>query len=450
MQNAQGTAIQIDGLWALTVGNGAGAGATNTLFFTAGPNSETHGLFGSLAVTTATTPTQPDELAAYRSSDGSWSLDSDGTPGFNSATDQVFFNFSPPGVTGVAGDWTGSGHTDIGDFNNGVWHLDLNDNGVLDPGETFTFGQAGDQPVVGDWTGNGVTDIGVFRTAPDGVTGEFILDTNGDHIMDAGDETFTFGLATDHIVVGDWNGDGKTKVGVFRDAASFNPADAGDAIFSLDTNGNHQFDAGDQVFVFGLITDHLIVGDWNGAGKSEVGVYRDGSTAPAGNPLFAPGTALFSLDTNGDLTFDSGDQVFLYGLDDRPVRLRPLGEDAAPPTRGDTAGAVRGQRPRPRRRGAAHQAQLEPVVQQAIAAWAANGASATQLEAARVQIATLDDNLVGETSGNQITLDATADGWGWNTDTSERGLHVDRRRRSPGDAGQCRGRRDGSADGGRT
>jgi hypothetical protein len=40
----------------------------------------------------------------------------------------------------------------------------------------------------------------------------------------------------------------------------------------------------------------------------------------------------------------------------------------------------------------------------------------TQLESAQVQIGNLDDNLVGLTNGNQITLDATADGWGWNTD----------------------------------
>ncbi len=40
--------VVIDGLWALTFGNGANAGDRNTLFFTAGPNDEHHGLFGSL------------------------------------------------------------------------------------------------------------------------------------------------------------------------------------------------------------------------------------------------------------------------------------------------------------------------------------------------------------------------------------------------------------------
>ncbi len=38
----------IDGLWALSFGNGASAGPATTLFFTAGPNDEAHGLFGTL------------------------------------------------------------------------------------------------------------------------------------------------------------------------------------------------------------------------------------------------------------------------------------------------------------------------------------------------------------------------------------------------------------------
>jgi hypothetical protein len=39
----------IDGLWAIAFGGGATAnGPTNTLFFAAGPDEESHGLFGSL------------------------------------------------------------------------------------------------------------------------------------------------------------------------------------------------------------------------------------------------------------------------------------------------------------------------------------------------------------------------------------------------------------------
>jgi uncharacterized protein (TIGR03118 family) len=40
--------IAIDGLWGIGFGNGTGSGPTNSLFFAAGPDEETHGLFGSI------------------------------------------------------------------------------------------------------------------------------------------------------------------------------------------------------------------------------------------------------------------------------------------------------------------------------------------------------------------------------------------------------------------
>jgi uncharacterized protein (TIGR03118 family) len=46
--NPDGSTVNIDGLWALEFGNGSGAGPAQTLFFTAGPNNEKDGLFGTL------------------------------------------------------------------------------------------------------------------------------------------------------------------------------------------------------------------------------------------------------------------------------------------------------------------------------------------------------------------------------------------------------------------
>lgn len=43
-----GQPIAIDGLWGIGFGNGGNAGPMNTLFFAAGPNDESNGLFGSL------------------------------------------------------------------------------------------------------------------------------------------------------------------------------------------------------------------------------------------------------------------------------------------------------------------------------------------------------------------------------------------------------------------
>jgi uncharacterized protein (TIGR03118 family) len=49
VRDANGQAIAIDGLWTIKFGNGGNGGDRNTLYFTAGPNGESDGLFGSLA-----------------------------------------------------------------------------------------------------------------------------------------------------------------------------------------------------------------------------------------------------------------------------------------------------------------------------------------------------------------------------------------------------------------
>jgi uncharacterized protein (TIGR03118 family) len=51
LQDVNGNAIHIDGLWGLNFGNGVSSGPTNTLFFSAGINGGRDGLFGSLQPT---------------------------------------------------------------------------------------------------------------------------------------------------------------------------------------------------------------------------------------------------------------------------------------------------------------------------------------------------------------------------------------------------------------
>jgi uncharacterized protein (TIGR03118 family) len=48
MLTPSGSKLAITGLWGLAFGNGGASGPGNTLFFTAGPNDEMDGLFGSL------------------------------------------------------------------------------------------------------------------------------------------------------------------------------------------------------------------------------------------------------------------------------------------------------------------------------------------------------------------------------------------------------------------
>ncbi len=70
-------------------------------------------------------------------------------------------------------------------------------------------------------------------------------------------------------VVGDWNGDGKTETGVYNNV---------DGTANLDYNGNGNWDAGSDIarnFDVGYWTP--VTGDWNGDKKSKMGVFKDGS-----------------------------------------------------------------------------------------------------------------------------------------------------------------------------
>src|SRR6266545_887262 len=125
----------------------------------------------------------------------------------------------------------------------------------------FYLGQASDIPVVGDWNGDGLTKVGVFRD------GLWILDYNGNGQWDGPDIDRAFGLGQpgDRPVVGDWNGDHRTKAGVFRNG-----------FWLLDYNGNCAWDVNDRVFGFGMAGDTPVVGDWNGSGFGKIGIYRPG------------------------------------------------------------------------------------------------------------------------------------------------------------------------------
>ena len=110
----------------------------------------------------------------------------------------------------------------LGVFSGVYWYLDMYDTGTFGVGDgPFTFGFAGATPVVGDWDGSGKTELGVYNQ------GTWWLDTA------TGVQTFSFGFPstpgnTVIPVVGDWNGSGTTKVGVYCNGAWF-----------LDYDGSH-------------------------------------------------------------------------------------------------------------------------------------------------------------------------------------------------------------------
>ena len=51
LDGTTGSALNLDGLWALKFGNGGNGGDPNVLYFSAGPDDESHGLFGAITLT---------------------------------------------------------------------------------------------------------------------------------------------------------------------------------------------------------------------------------------------------------------------------------------------------------------------------------------------------------------------------------------------------------------
>jgi len=140
---------------------------------------------------------------------GLWKFDINGNGILEScAIDQCIENFGQSGDLPVVGNWDGAGEK-IGIFRpqSGEWLLDLNDNGMWDgsPVDRLLgpFGQFGDRPVVGDWDGTGVIRIGVFRPS----TGQWFLDMNSNGRFDdcSVDACLgPFGQTGDRPVAGKW------------------------------------------------------------------------------------------------------------------------------------------------------------------------------------------------------------------------------------------------------
>lgn len=242
----------------------------------------------------------PQNVGFFQPSGGPlWVLDSNGT-GIYEASDKTFAFAGQAGAIAVTGDWNGDGRTKVGYYLNGFWILDYNGNGVYDgtgPGgdKFYAFGGAGAAyiPIVGDWNGDGRTKIGFYNN------GSWALDANGNGTFDGtgiGQDRF-YGFGGNGVgeipLLGDWNGDGRTKVGYFFKGS-----------WMLDYDGNGSFSGVDKNYTTFPYSpgDKPVTGDWTGDGKAKIGIFRGG---------------FWILDTNNNGTYDGigtgQDKFFGFG-----------------------------------------------------------------------------------------------------------------------------------------
>jgi hypothetical protein len=210
------------------------------------------------------------EAGVFRSSEGLWVVDYNGNGVWDGPDVDRAFILGQSGDQPVVADWNGDGRAKAGIFrpSQGLWVLDYNGNGrwdgtVSDRG--FPLGQSGDQPIVGDWNGDGRDKAAVFRPS----SGLWVLDYNGNALWDGplADRAFSLGQNGDRAVAGDWNGDGRDKAGVFRSSQG---------LWVLDYNRNARWDGTDldRASFLGQNGDQGVVGDWNGDGRAKAGVFR--------------------------------------------------------------------------------------------------------------------------------------------------------------------------------
>lgn len=194
------------------------------------------------------------------------------TTGYSFASGQPLFvpaGFPSLGDTPVVADFDGDGKADPGIWraSQGVWIIPKSSSNYA----SFIFtqwGQLGDTPVVGEIDGDGKPDIGFYR---DGLWG-FLKSTQGYSF--ASPLFFNWGGAGLQPVVGDFDGDGKTDIGYIAP-----PTGGQSATYAvLKSTTGYSFAAGQPLFVpagFPSIGDTPAVGDFDGDGKSDPGIWRE-------------------------------------------------------------------------------------------------------------------------------------------------------------------------------
>jgi serine-aspartate repeat-containing protein C/D/E len=267
------------------------------------------------------------QWASYEMNDGQWQWPEGMAARVGSPDQSIVFGIHD--AIPISGDFNGDGVAELGMFYQGNWFIDINGNGRWDEQDLWaSLGGEDDLPVVGDWDGDGKDDIGIFgpewygderaikaepglpdpenenRPVPKNLPPEASEATDGHRVLkrtasgkprlDVIDHVFRFGMSQDVPVAGDWNGDGISTVGVFRDGTWY-----------LDTDGDGRFTERDELVQLGQAGDRPVVGDFNADGIDDLGVFRLG---------------IWHLDSDGNRSLDAHDEVFRRGeAGDKPV-----------------------------------------------------------------------------------------------------------------------------------
>jgi hypothetical protein len=210
---------------------------------------------------------------------------------FQSATSTAdFINFGIFGDQAIARDYDGDGITDAAIYRRGaasadqaVWWIRRSTN----PGSfvSVPFGTTGngttqfDSPVPGDYDGDGKFDIAVYRFG--------LSPANNFIILRSSDSTVQYqpwgNFQSDWILPGDYDGDGTTDFCAGRTGASGSSPMVWWILRSSDSQVS--------VIPFGISSDRPVQGDYDGDGKTDVAIFRNGATTSENSFFWVYGSA---------------------------------------------------------------------------------------------------------------------------------------------------------------
>ncbi|HVE56271.1 MAG TPA: VCBS repeat-containing protein [Pyrinomonadaceae bacterium] len=246
-------------------------GTWNILNSAGGTNSLLFGLSNDIITPGDYTGDGQTDVSTYRPSTNTWFYS---TSQSSPQTNVTYVQWGASGDVPVPGDYDKDGKNDIAVFrpSDGNWYILRSSNSTS---FIFHWGQSGDTPVTGDYDGDLITDFAVARP------------TSGNYkwlvLMSSFNYGFTlgcpsgvlfcgssplFGLTTDRLVSGDFDGDAKTDVAVFRPTDGNWYYQRSSTITATGATGTL------GVFNWGLAGDIPQPADYDGDKRTDFAVFR--------------------------------------------------------------------------------------------------------------------------------------------------------------------------------
>lgn len=214
------------------------------------------------------------DLSTYRPSVNTWFYSTSQT---SPQTNVTYVLWGVAGDIPVPADYDRDGRTDVAVWrpSNGTWYVLQSSNNTL---FFRQWGANGDTPITGDYDGDLAADLGIIRPSG-GQNRWYLLNSNFGYGFVYGCGTTTpicltglpWGLTTDRPVSGDFDGDARTDVAVFR------PSDGTWRYLRTSLNaGNAPGATAGAGFLWGMTGDIPQPADYDGDKRTDFAVFRPG------------------------------------------------------------------------------------------------------------------------------------------------------------------------------